>query len=78
MVCTSGTLSGETLTVVSSKTAYHGTNELRLTALRIEFDGKVKDKQFGKTQGNLTCGGGETTPEGTSPSSPHSSTCSYR
>lgn len=64
--CTSGTLAGETLTVVNQKTVFQddGT-ELRLTALRTEFDGKVKDKQFGKNQGTLTCGGGETSPEGT-------------
>ena len=64
--CQRGTLAGETLTVVNGKTAFQddGT-ELRLTALRLEFDGKVKDKQFGKTQGALTCGGSETSPEGT-------------
>jgi hypothetical protein len=64
--CQTGTLAGETLTVVNQKTVFQedGT-ELRLTALRLEFGDKVKDKQFGKTQGTLTCGGSETTPEGT-------------
>ena len=64
--CQTGTLAGQTLTVVSQKTVFQedGT-ELRLTALRFEFDGKVKDKQFGKVQGTLTCGGSETSPEGT-------------
>lgn len=64
--CQTGSLAGETLTVVSGKTAYldDGT-QLRLTALRFEFGDKVKDKQFGKTQGTLTCGGSETSPEGT-------------
>ena len=64
--CQTGTLAGETLTVVNGKTAFRDDDtELRLTALRLEFDGKVKDKQFGKTQGTLTCGGSETSPEGT-------------
>ena len=64
--CLEGTLEGETLTVVNQKTAFQedGT-ELRLTALRLEFDGKVKEKRFGKTQGTLTCGGSETSPDGT-------------
>lgn len=64
--CQTGTLQGETLTVVTSKWVYDDAgNLLRLTALRTEFDGKVKDQQFGKTQGTLTCGGSETGPEGT-------------
>jgi len=64
--CETGTLAGETLTVVSNKVVFmdDGT-ELRLTALRVEFGDKVKDKQFGKVQGTLTCRGGETSPEGT-------------
>ncbi len=64
--CTEGTLAGETLTVVNSKTAFQedGT-ELRLTAISFEFGDKAKDKQFGKTEGNVTCGGSETSPEGT-------------
>ena len=58
--CQTGTLAGETLTVVNQKTVFQedGT-ELRLTALHFEFGDKVKDKQFGKTQGTLTCGGTE-------------------
>jgi hypothetical protein len=64
--CTSGTLVGETLTVVSGKTVYmdDGT-QLRLTALRTEFDGQVIEKVFGKNQGTLTCGGSESDTEGT-------------
>jgi len=59
-------LAGETLTVVGNKTAFvdDGT-ELAVTLLRFEFDGRVKEKTFGKTAGNLTCGGAETSPEGT-------------
>ena len=64
--CETGTLAGETLTVVNQKTAFQADGtELRVTAFHFEFDGKVKDKQFGKTQGTLTCGGSETSPEGT-------------
>ncbi len=64
--CQTGTLAGETLTIVTSKTVYtEDGDRLRLTTLRIEFDGKVKDKQFGKTVGSITCGGSETSPEGT-------------
>jgi len=64
--CQTGSLAGQTLTVVNGKTAFRADGtELRLTALRLEFGDKVKDKQFGKTQGTLTCGGSETTPDGT-------------
>jgi hypothetical protein len=64
--CQTGTLAGETLTVVTQKTAFReNATELRVTAFHFEFDGKVKDQQFGKTQGTLTCGGSETSPEGT-------------
>ena len=60
-----GTLIGQTLTVLNGKTAFQADGtELRLTALRLEFGGKVKDKQFGNTEGNLTCGGTEESPEG--------------
>ena len=64
--CQTGTLAGETLTVSGNKTAFFedGT-ELAVTSLRFEFDGRVKEKTFGKTVGNLTCGGTEETPEGT-------------
>lgn len=66
VVCQTGTLAGQTLTVASTKTVYQSDGtQLRLTALRVEFDGKVKDTEFGKNQGDLTCGGSETSPEGT-------------
>lgn len=63
--CQTGTLRGETLTVVSQKWVYRGDDLLRVTAFHFEFGDKVKDQQFGKTEGNLTCGGTETSPEGT-------------
>lgn len=50
VVCTSGTLKGETLTVAGGKTVYldDGT-QLRLTSLQATFDGESLDKQYGKT-----------------------------
>ena len=66
-VCLTGTLAGETLTVVTNKWVYMDDGTLlRVTALRFTLDGEVvKDKEWGKTQGTLTCGGEEATPDGT-------------
>lgn len=66
VTCQSGTLAGETVTIVSNKTVYldDGT-QLRLTAFAASFGDKSFDKEFGNTQGDLTCGGSETSPEGT-------------
>lgn len=66
VVCTSGNLAGETLTVAGGKTAYRSDGTpLRLTSLQASFGDDSFDKQYGKTVGNLTCGGSETSPEGT-------------
>lgn len=60
VLCSSGNLAGQTLTVVSGKTAYRADGtELRVTAFHFEVGDKVKDQQFGKTEGTLTCGGTE-------------------
>ncbi len=66
VVCTSGTLQGETLTVAGGKTVYldDGT-QLRLTTLSATFDGESFDKQYGKTVGDITCGGSVSDAEGT-------------
>lgn len=38
--------------------------KVRLTSLRYQAGDKAKEKRYGKTQGTLTCGGSETSPEG--------------
>ena len=64
VMCTSGTFAGQTLTVAGGKTVYtaDGT-QLRVATFFATFGDKTIDK--GKAAGSLSCGGSETSPEGT-------------
>lgn len=66
--CTSGTLAGESVLIPADtgNSAYREDGgHLRVTRFEGDFPGRTFAKNFGAKQGDITCGGCVTTPQGT-------------